>query len=97
VTPEIVASDGTRITRKTTKGTISVTQPRAMYDSLATKLPIDVLARTVDYSKTKTIDAIAEVMKCPKSGKGEITAEKVWDAEFMPMCEQGTRRVLVFG
>ncbi len=45
---------------------------------------------------TRLKDEIATTMNIPKSGKGAVTAETVFDAKLRPLCEQGERRILVY-
>lgn len=95
--PEIVAGDGTRITRKISKGSYSVPDPVKFMGAVRTLLPTDeMIAKTFTPSMTRIQDEIAAVNNVPKTGKSAITAASIFDAHLRPLVEQGDKRVLQF-
>ncbi len=95
--PEIVAGDGTRITRKVEKGSYTVPDPVAFFGAVKELLPSDALiAKVMTPSMSRIRDEVAATMNIPKSGKAAVTAETVYDAKLRPFVEQGERRILVY-
>ena len=95
--PSITAPDGTVITRKVQKGAYSVPDPQRFLATMRTILPSDEsLARVMKPSMTAVKDEIATVMNVPKTSKGGVSAESVFDATLRPCVEQGERKLLIF-
>lgn len=91
------ASDGTRITAKTTNGSVAVKEPAAFYRTLRSLLPDeDKRAECLSFPIGRIRTAIAEEMSIPETGKSPITASSIVDAQLKSYCEQGTRTVLLF-
>lgn len=97
VVPAIVSGTGVQITRKVQKGGYTVEQPveffRAAQEVLVTE---ERMAAVYKPSMTKLVDAVAEALSIPKSGKSGVNAQSVVDAKFKPFVSQGERRLLQF-
>jgi len=94
---EIIAGDGTRITRTIENGSYSVPDLAKFWDAVEGMVTDKYqMARAVDWSMGKLKAVIAEVFNCPKTGKAELTAEGIFDAKLRPLVEQGKRRKLNF-
>ncbi len=97
VQPSIVAADGTTVTRKVEKGGYEIPDRPAFLSAVKELLPSEASqAKVLTPSMTRLKDEIATTMNIPKSGKGAVTAETVFDAKLRPLCEQGERRILVY-
>lgn len=91
------AADGTVITIKTQGGSYSFPDPVAFYRETRKLLQSDeVYAATVKPSVSRTIDALAEVLDLPKTSKNGPSARSTFDGALRPLCEQGTKEILVF-
>lgn len=97
VQPEVVASDGTRISRKIEKGSYTVPDPVKFMEAVRVLLTNDEdVAQAVSWKMTRLKDVIAKVFKCHKTGKADTTAEGIFDGKLRPFVEQGERKKLVF-
>jgi len=91
------AADGTVITIKTQGGSYSFPDPVAFYRETRKLIQNDdVYAATVKPSVSKTIDALADVLGIPKTSKAGPSAKSTFDGALRPLCEQGTKEILVF-
>ena len=95
--PEVLAGCGTRISRKIERGAYTVLEPLQFLQGFRMLVPTDAdLVKAYSPSMTRVKDTIAEVMQIKKTGKGEITAESIFDGRLRPFVEQGERKRLVF-
>lgn len=92
----IVASDGTQITVKTSKGSYRVLNPDGLWATLHELLPAPMLAACAKWSFSNVRDKIADHMGIPKTGKAAVTAEGVFDAKIRPHVEQGERQTFQY-
>lgn len=92
------AGSGTRITRKTTRGSYDVPDPHAFYEALKTVLPEEKnRVEGMSFSMTRIKDEIAKVMDIPKSSKNQpVTAETIFDGALRPLVTQGVKHTLIF-
>lgn len=91
------ASDGTRITAKTTGGAYSVTEPAQFYRALRTLIvDEDRRAEALSFPLGRITQAISEEMSVPLSGKAAITAQSIVDAQLKPFTVQGQKTTLLF-
>lgn len=94
---EVVAGDGTRITRKIQNGSYSFPDPVAFYVATRKLITEDArYAQTVKPSVVKTKAMIAETLEVNATGKADVTADSVFDAYLAPLCKQGTKKLLQF-
>ncbi len=94
---EVIAGDGTRITRKLQPGGYKVPDPVTFLAAVRVLLPEDKqIAQVMKPSMTRLKDEIAKSMKIKKTGKDPVTAESVFDAHLRPLVEQDQKRILVF-
>lgn len=92
----IAASDGTRIGVKVQRGSYKVTDPESLWTTLKELLPETMLATCAKWSFSAIKDKLGEHMNIPKSGKGAVTSETVFDAKVRTYVEQGERKVFTF-
>ncbi len=93
----IQASDGTRITAKTTGGAYKVTEPAQFYRALRTLIANeDRRAEALSFPLGRITEAVAEEMNLPLSGKAAVTAQTVVDAQLKPFTVQGQKTTLLF-
>jgi hypothetical protein len=92
----VIASDGTRITTKTTGGTYEITNPEGCWAAVQSVVPADRIPKVVKYSKENLIDEIATAQNIPKGGNKPATATKVFDALIRPNMTQSERTILQF-
>lgn len=94
---EIVAGNGTRITRKITKGGYEITQPVDFFTLAKTLLVTDArMANVYKPSMTKLGDELAEVLGVPRTGNAPVTGQSVLDAQFKTFTIQKERRLLLY-
>jgi hypothetical protein len=94
---EVVAGNGTRITRKIQRGSYTIEDPVRFMEAVRVLLPSDdSIARSFTPSMTRIKDEIADAQKVPKTGSSNLTAENIFDAHLRPLVEQGERKILVF-
>ena len=94
---EVVAGNGTRITRKIQRGSYTIEDPVRFMEAVRVLLPSDdSIARSFTPSMTRIKDEIADAQKVPKTGSSDLTAENIFDAHLRPLVEQGERKILVF-
>lgn len=93
---EVTSAAGYRITRKITKGDITVPDKPAFMRALKVVLPEeDRIAACVSPAKGDVIRQIAEARSIPQTSKDKMSATSVWDAHLAPLTVQGERRLLV--
>lgn len=94
---QLVAADGTVITRSVQKGSWTVNDPQAFFRAMREVLPADEhLARVTKPSMTALKDEIAVVLKVPKTSKNGVSAASVFDSTFAPLATQGVRQLIKF-
>ena len=93
---QIVSKDGVRITQVIQGGRWGVEDPIGMFEAVTSNLPKESVANIVDYSTSKLRDEIATLKGCPKTGKADVTAEKVFLSTYSRYLKQGVRHVLKF-
>lgn len=92
----IDADCGTRITRKITKGDITVEMPNEFRDKVETLLPDRARqARCMSWSKTALVKELADARGIPQKSEKKDSATGLWDSELAPMTTQGEKRTLV--
>jgi hypothetical protein len=95
--PQLVAEDGTVITRVTQRGAWSIPEPVPFFAAMRELLPQDEqIARVVKPSMTALKDEIAAVMKVPKTSKNGVSAASIFDAKLAPLAVQGERKLIQF-
>jgi len=95
--PQLVAADGTVITRVTQRGAWSVNDPQAFFRAMRELLPADEqIARVTKPSMTALKDEIATSMKVPKTSKAGVSAASIFDSTFAPLATQGERKMIQF-
>lgn len=92
----ITASDGTRITHKTTRGTYTIVDRESLWKTVGELLPEQHRIACADWSFSRMKDAFAEHMNIKKGGAGAVTAEKVFDSKIRPFVSQGERNTFIF-
>lgn len=96
-TPEIIATDGTRITGKTSGGSYRVIDPVGLYAAVCETIPDPaVRAKCLSFPMGRLTDGVADTMDIPRSGRAPVTAEGVAKARFHPFAEQGEKITLQF-
>lgn len=91
----LTAGGGERITRKIQRGDYTVPDPTAFFIKLREVLPAESIPLVMTPSMGRIKDEIADKMAIPKTGKSEMTADSVFDAQLRPLVEQGVKRILV--
>lgn len=95
--PQLIAPDGTVVTRVTQNGAWKVNDEQAFFRAIREVLPNDEqVARVVKPSMTALKDEIAAAMKIPKTSKNGVSAQSVFDETFKPLATQGVRQVVQF-
>jgi len=95
--PQLVAADGTVITRVTQRGAWSVNDPQAFFRAMRELLPADEqIARVTKPSMTALKDEIARSMGVPKTSKAGVSAASIFDSTFAPLATQGVRNLVQF-
>ncbi len=95
VNPVVVAGGGEQISRKIQRGDYKIPDPTAFFTKLREVLPEESIPLVMTPSMTRIKDEIADKMAIPKTGKAEMTADSVFDAQLRPLVEQGEKRILV--
>lgn len=93
----LIAGDGTQVTIKKQGGSYTFPNSGAFYAATRRLLPDDdAYAATVKPSVVKTKEAIAKARGIPKTSSKGMSAASVFEQELKPLCEQGTKEILVF-
>lgn len=93
---QIVATDGTAITQKVSKGSWSVVRPWELWETLKGLLSEQGRAKVYKPSVTAIKDALAEEMNIKKTGRDPVTAESIFQAQCASHMEQGERVTFQF-
>jgi len=95
--PQLVAADGTVITRTVTRGSWTVNDPQAFFRAMRELLPEDEqIARVTKPSMTALKDEIARSMGVPKTSKSGVSAQSVFESTLAPLATQGVRNLVQF-
>ncbi len=93
---KIVASDGTVITQKISKGAYKVDRPVEMWNTVKGLISEEGMALCASFSMTELKDRIAQEHGIPVSGKSGSTATDIFDAQIRTHVSQGEKSTLVF-
>jgi len=94
--PEVIAGNGTRISRKIEGGQYSIIDPEGAFKAVNELVPAARIPHVVKYSSDRLIDEIAAAHNVPKGGKAAMTGKSMFDASIRPFFEQGERKKLIF-
>lgn len=94
--PEIIAGNGTHISRKIEGGQYSIIDPVGAFSAVSSLISADRIPHVVKYSSDRLVDEIAASHKVPKGGKAPVTGKSIFDATVRPFFEQGERKKLIF-
>lgn len=93
----LIAGNGTMVTIKRQGGSYSFPNPGAFYAATRELIPDDdAYAATVKPSVVKTKDALAKSLGIPKTSSKGRSAASEFEDKLRPLCEQGTKEILVF-
>lgn len=93
----VLAGSGVTITAKESNGAFKILDHAGLYKAVREVIKDeDRLAKALSFPMGRLADAVAEEMDIPKTGKADVTAEKIAKAQFHPFAEQGRKITLQF-